>query len=287
MVLIICFVTGIIFSTKHFDVFNFPFTQPRVNILVLGDSHTQCSINDTLLPHSLNLSESADTYFYSYVKVKRMLAANPQVDTLILGYANFNITDNQDHWLKSENINSFKLPIYFFLFDLEDFRNFIKINPTQLLEFSGTIFKRNFSHMYRIYNKEKIYKFGIGGYLPLQKQMESEERSINNNNISTTWKQSEIDILYLKKIYNLCKNNSVQLILVATPTQDHSGADSNNKQLVFRNNDLKEAVYLDFSDYPLKNDNFADNSHLNENGAANFTAILRKFLINTKICVNE
>ena len=154
MVIIICFVTGIIFGTKYFDLARFPFKQENVHVLILGDSHTQCGIDDALLPNSLNLSESADTYFYSYVKLKRMLKANPQIDTLILGYADFNITDNQDRWLRSENINSFKLPIYFFLFDQDDFSDFVKINPTQLLEFSGTIFKRNFSHLYRIFNKE-------------------------------------------------------------------------------------------------------------------------------------
>ncbi|WHF51436.1 hypothetical protein QGN23_13570 [Chryseobacterium gotjawalense] len=280
MVIIICFVTGMIISTKYFDLAHFPFKQESVHVLILGDSHTQCGIDDALLPHSLNLSESADTYFYSYVKLKRMFKANPQIDTLILGYADFNITDNQDRWLRSENINSFKLPIYFFLFDQDDFSDFIKINPTQLLEFSGTIFKRNFSHLYRIFAKEKINKFGIGGFLALEKQMENKEKSVNNKNINTTWKQSEIDILYLKKINDLCTTKNVKLILIATPTQNHSISGQNSKQVAFRNSHLKEAAYIDFSGYPLKNDNFADNSHLNAKGAAHFTVALKRVIIN-------
>ena len=282
MLIIICFVTGVIFGTKYFALAHFPFEQKNVHTLILGDSHTQCGINDVLLPHSLNLSESADTYFYSYVKLKRMLKANPQIDTLILGYANFNITDNQDHWLRSENINSFKLPIYFFLFDQDDFNDFIKINPTQLLEFSGTIFKRNFSHMYRIFNKEEIDKFGIGGFLALDKQMENKEKSVNNININTTWKQSEIDLLYLKKINDFCKTKKVKLILIATPTQDHPVSNHNRKQVAFWNSQLKEASYLDFSGYPLKNDSFADNSHLNAKGAAHFTKYLKQVIIDKK-----
>lgn len=280
MVLIICFVTGIIFGTRYFVLAHFPFEQKNVHTLILGDSHTQCGINDTLLPNSLNLSESADTYFYSYVKLKHMLAANPQINTLILGYTNYNITDNQDRWLRSENINSFKLPIYFFLFDQEDFRDFMKINPTQLLKFSGTIFKRNFSHLYRIFIKEKINKFGIGAFLDLEKQMENKEKSINNKNINTTSKHSEIDILYLKKINELCKTKHVKLILIATPTQDQLIATHHTKQLAFWKSHLKEALYLDFSTYHLKNDNFADNSHLNGKGATNFTAVLKHLIIN-------
>lgn len=278
--IIICFVAGMIFSTKYFALANFPFKQENIHTLILGDSHTQCSINDTLLPNSLNLSESADTYFYSYVKLKRMLKHNPQINTLILGYANFNITDNQDQWLQSENINSFKLPIYFFLFDQNDFSEFAKINPKFFVEFSGNILKRNFSHLYRIFTQEKINEFGIGGFLALKKQMEKKEKSINNKNIKSTWKQSEIDIFYLKKINDLCKIKNVKLILIATPTQEHSVSTHNSKQVAFWKSQLKEASYLEFSDYKLENDNFADNSHLNAKGAANFTTAIKQMIVN-------
>ena len=43
------------------------------NILILGDSHTENAINDSIFSNSLNYSASADAYIFSYVKLKAIL----------------------------------------------------------------------------------------------------------------------------------------------------------------------------------------------------------------------
>ena len=252
---------------------NFPFHQKQITTLILGDSHTQCALNDEILENTLNLSESADTYFYSYVKLKRMLEHNHHIETLILGYAPYNITLNQDEWLQSPDINSFKLPIYFFLFDKSDVIDFIKINPTFIPSYAGTIVKRNFSHLMRIYKNEEINRFGIGGYLALDKEIGKEESKSNYKNIHDTKARSQQDIKYLLKIYELCKKSNVKLILLSTPVLPSKNVAS-DPHIEYWQKNMPNASYLDFSDLKLDMRDFADRSHLNKNGSDRFTKFL-------------
>jgi hypothetical protein len=267
-----------VLATKYIALSQFNFKiQDNKNILILGDSHTQCAINDSVFKNAINLSESADSYFYSYVKLKRILANNSQIDTLVLGYSTHNISKNQDAWFKDSQINGFKLPIYFYLFDNEDMIEFIKINPLQVPKNAMIIVKRNFSHMYREYHKESINKFGIGGFLPLTEKHNNPSLSANKNIKNRRKEFSAIDIEFLKKIYALCKKNKIKVILLNTPTietKKSSKAFYQKKYFSFAKEELSNATLMDFSELSVTKDKFADNSHLNSKGAILFSKFL-------------
>ena len=63
------------------------------NILILGDSHTEVSLNDSIISNSINFSLGTSSYFHSYIKLKYILSNNEHIDTLILGYS-FNSLTN-------------------------------------------------------------------------------------------------------------------------------------------------------------------------------------------------
>ena len=208
-----------------------------------------------------------------------MLSENETIDMVILGYAQHNVTANQDRWLRSEAINSFKLPLYFFMFDSEDYQSFISFNASQLLKFSPIILKRNFSHLYRILKRTNINQFGIGGFRLLKEEVQKNVFIKDNNNIQKSLIPSTIDIVYLNKIYQLCKNNKIEVILLSTPTLvNESATDPSSFHLKFWKKNMPEAKFLDYAAFNMNETDFADSSHLNEKGASRFTGFLQSVL---------
>ncbi|MEC4004421.1 hypothetical protein OX283_007120 [Flavobacterium sp. SUN052] len=263
--------------------FDFSISKEK-NILILGDSHTQCALNDTIISNALNMSESADTYFYSYTKLKNIIPSNKQIDTLILGYAPNNLSVTQDNWLVDSSINGFKLPLHFFLFDKNDTTEFLSNAPFQLVQNVPFIIKNNLGHLYRIKKKEKINHFGIGGFLALSHvDTTQEKKEIVDENVHKEVKFGSKDIVYLQKIYSLCEKNKIKLILLDTPIEQKLHAEPSvfyNKYLEFKNSNLPNATLLDYSKIPFDKKDFADKDHLNANGARLFSLWFVKQLYN-------
>ncbi|KAA6316169.1 hypothetical protein EZS27_033485 [termite gut metagenome] len=42
-----------------------PIVEIKEKVLILGDSHTECAINDTIFTNSYNYSQSAEPFIYS------------------------------------------------------------------------------------------------------------------------------------------------------------------------------------------------------------------------------
>lgn len=265
------------------STFNFSIPKDK-NLLILGDSHTQCALNDTIISNALNMSESADTYFYSYTKLKKIVVHNKQIDTLIIGYAPNNLSMTQDKWLVDCSINAFKLPLHFFLFDEEDVNSFLSNAPFQLVKNVPFIIKNNLGHLYRIKKKEKINRFGIGGFLALSHKDTTDDKKeiadkIQNSKVKCGYK----DLDNLKKIYSLCEKNKIKLLLLATPIEQNSNEKPSifySDYLEFKNTNLPNATLLDYSKVRFDKNDFADPVHLNANGARLFSEWFVKQLPN-------
>lgn len=252
------------------------------NILVLGDSHTQCAINPTVFPQALNLSESADTYFYSYVKLKKILEHNKQIDTLIIGYSHNNIAKAQDNWLADEAINGSKLPVYFFLFERSELNDFIGLEPLQLAKNIPGIIRRNFSHGWRIRQQAPISRFGIGDYKPIDHVIGAADYT-QAQTIPEKFdgQLGSRDIGYLKKIYNRCERRNIKVILLAPPVLLSKSKENPfyaERYETYAQQQLPHATKINYSDLQMPKDYFADAAHLNAKGASRFTAMLREKL---------
>lgn len=272
----------IINSTFNYSI------NPSKNILILGDSQTQCALNDTVFNNALNLSESADTYFYSYIKLKKIIPQNNQIDTLFLSYAPHNVSITQDNWLQDNSINGFKLPLHFFLFDTSDVLNFGRIAPFQLLKNYPKVVGKNASHIYRIFKNEPINKFGIGGYKAIFHKLD--ETNNEKPALILQKKQNQFaktDLEYLKKIYSYCNNKKIKMILIATPL---SPKVANNdlrfldKYKTFASSELCNATLLNYTNYSIEKKYFADNVHLNYQGAKLFSVMIKN-VIKIKIII--
>ena len=53
-------------------------------ILLAGASHIQCDIDDSLIPGAVNIARSSERYLFTWLKLSRYFAANPELEAVVL-----------------------------------------------------------------------------------------------------------------------------------------------------------------------------------------------------------
>ena len=112
-----------------------------INTLVIGDSHTELAINDSLLNNTLNISTPAEGYIFTYMKLRNILKNNSQIRNIMLGvsYHNFSsyydkyIYEEEPYSLISQHISLMELKdLFIFLEKLPQFKTWLKYSETVL-----------------------------------------------------------------------------------------------------------------------------------------------------------
>jgi len=246
------------------------------NILVLGNSHPECALNDKLMPNVFNLAQSGSGYFYDYVKAKELLNKNDQIDTLIIGYSYGDLEEKMDSWFTDDYRIKHKIRNHLFLFDFNDYLSLSKGNPQSvLLHTPQTIF-----HNMKI----PSYGFsGLGGYKNLTRnKVKEDKKRLAKNPTKKSAQLSSYQSKYLLKIYELCKAEDIKLVLLSTPVHSLKIKDQqvlHATYINFAKQYLPEAILIDDSDLALPEEFYADLTHLNEKGA-NFYS---EYFLNRKI----
>lgn len=250
-------------------------------ILILGDSNTECAINDSIFSQSINKSASSESFYFSYIKIREILGANSNIDTVLLAFAPHNIFENE--WLANDiHIHSI-FQLYYTFMNWEDFMYIFSKNPKAVIAAFPTIIERFIKNVFKItFNKSIVY----GGHTKLNKIYDKslipryqnnidEFTYIKNNNFNV----SNIEELYLKKIIFFCKEKGIKLYLINTPKRlellnfSKYGA---KEFLEYYSKEYFEIDFLDFSELQFPENNFGDYIHLNKEGAINFSKFLRK-----------
>jgi hypothetical protein len=246
------------------------------NILVIGDSHTECAIDDSIFMHSVNISQSGTAYLYSYIKLRKILAENPHIDTALVSFNSESIQQSLDEWTIGERAILAHIPNYISLITTEELSVFMN-NQTfysaivkMPLKCIRTIVKFLVKHTLTY---KDLY---IGGYLKLdrdrlQRAIELEQVE---NTMNSKIEYSEYQINYLLKIVDLCAEKDVNLILFNSPT--YNAQKYGNLQALddFYNTYLTGTEYLDFSNFALPDYGYGDIGHLNFKGAEIFSKYL-------------
>ena len=251
--------------------FNFEFKKYQ-NILILGNSHTECSISDKILSNSVNISQSASSYFYSYIKVREFVKRNPTIDTVIISFSDNDLFSEKEKWLSSTEKIRNKMTRMIFLFNTEDYLTLFCSNPitTSLQSFIV------YSDFYNLYIHRRSF---IGGYNQLNKNKIKESiLEFNQDTPKIDYKIAHTELKYLLKIYELCEKEGVHLILLNSPV--HPVLQSHFSLIKDRNykiasEKMTNATFLDHSSYKLDNSMFADLSHLNGTGSISYSLFLK------------
>lgn len=113
-------------------------------IALFGHSHSECAYNDTLIPKLTNLSHSAESYFYTFQKVKKYLSQNPQITTVLIEFSNNQIDTKMDDWTWGYTYMSNMFPQYASFMSLADFELLAKHNSKYFMNCVGIAARTNF-----------------------------------------------------------------------------------------------------------------------------------------------
>ena len=83
------------------------------NVLILGDSHTQYGLDDSIILNSLNISQSAQHFIYSYNVLKQLLNTNSQIEKVILGVSFHSFAKKNDRNIQAFDKNEVHVPNLF------------------------------------------------------------------------------------------------------------------------------------------------------------------------------
>ncbi|TAI48577.1 hypothetical protein [Flagellimonas allohymeniacidonis] len=248
--------------------------EPHQNILILGDSHTEYAINDSIWKNSVNLSHSADSYIYSLMKIKRMKQENPQIDTLLLAFSNHNLlTEYDERWLLNSSHVKSKFRIYTDLMSFKDFKFFLKSKP--LAVFQGILEMPKYSIKLLLKGGIKERDLGKFQYSNRNKLAESIER-FQRNNVQRALEYSQVEKENFFDIVDFCRSNGITLLLISTPIHEvYLNNEKKKKEFEllydFYSSNLKDVTFLDYSFFKLSDSDYQDMNHLNHKGAKKFT----------------
>ena len=250
----------------------------HIGILVLGESTTECGINTDMFINAVNLSKSADSYFYNYLKLKKIIDDNCKVDTLLIAYAPHNTFQFiEDRWLLDKSNMKSRLGNYLPIMVFEDYKLLLSQNSNFSRAVISSAIEHSLKNIIRYFmNGQLAYKYG--GFLKRSSSVAiSDEDEVQND-----FEPAVLELLYLKKIQSLCQQNSIKLILINTPKTtkklelESYGVSIFNKRT---KTDFVGLSYIDASNTSLDSNYYADMMHLNVEGANYFT----NFLVSTSL----
>ncbi|QCE40115.1 hypothetical protein [Psychroserpens sp. NJDZ02] len=242
------------------------------NQLVFGHSHPECAYNDSIIQNFENFAQSAESYFYTYSKLKKIVEVNNQVRTVFLEFTNYEIDDDWDKlYTWGDNIISRNYPKYAPVIETSDLLMIAKKNMKEVVSAQSTSFMNNANFIFR--SKKNFPKtINWGGYYYLKRdKTDSLLTVLSSENLlkfQQTDKLASTNLTYLLKIIEFCKKSKVQLYLIRSPLHPkYPGLHNESDFINIIDTRLSNVEFLDFKNFPLKNSEFGDLNHLNHKGA--------------------
>lgn len=251
---------------------------PHTNILIIGDSHTETSVNPDIITDSANVSKSGENYFYSYYKLSHILRLNPQIKTIVLGFSPHNIMKTYDSYTYNDRANQWQK--YFPLFDADAREKIACFKMHYIVPF----LQYRYGIPFRIYEDDFSFYGGYqerrGSFLT-QKHLRSKIASHFRDAGGSYAGVSRDMVEYLERIIALCEVNRIHLVLFSAPLDPQYRALIPNEALI----DFKKVLldktayrgdvsYLDLSTLDLPGSSFYDCDHVNLDGAKIVSGIL-------------
>lgn len=240
---------------------------------ILGNSHPQCAINDTLLNQNyLNLSRSGEPLFYTTIKAQNLIN-KLKADTLIIEFENSAVYCIS--WVLDDDQLLDKYKRYFCLMTAKQhlfmFKNNFKkslktlfyLKPKDVLNYNSI--DGGNRYLVRDFDSTKLNNFQIDRYNYIQKKYSSETQYAN-----------------FESLKNLISNNpSTYFIITRMPLHKKYNFFQNSVYFSYVNELAKyrNCRYIDFNQFTALPDScFGDDEHLNYKGAKIFTPIFDSLL---------
>jgi|APTNR8051073442_1049403.scaffolds.fasta_scaffold00177_38 hypothetical protein len=247
------------------------------DILIVGDSYTECAINDTLFMRATNMSQPAEAYLYTYLKLKKFLQVNPHVDSVVVGFSALNLNTFAEDWYDEESRMQRSVSRNFPLLRLNDLWLLFKREPGFLFNSCLITYKDYIKRYVQRRRISNLKQMNIGKYLFLNRNLSNNTANELNwilKMMEPTFSQTQIE--YLRKIENLCNERKVSLILFYSPVHPSYPDSLKRSVLTLYQKEFSQIPLADFSSFVLPDSCYADLQHLNYKGARIFSAHLEK-----------
>jgi hypothetical protein len=277
LLLFISVLTGIIllpflildyFNNKIFSEYK---VNPDINTLFIGDSHVRLAMNDSIIKNSINISQNAESFCFSYYKIKTLLNNNPSIRKVYLGLSYHCLSSYYDDLIYGKYSDEIASR-YFFILPFKEKINFIGYNLKSLQPFLKKTFNAG---RYNITVKDNNYLF-LGYYENPFNSFAAEEKSMDRRlseqfyTNGTLTPFSDFNISYLEKIIELCKEKKVTLVTLNTPLHPYYKSKI-PEAYTKRYNEIISANHLaveDFHNIPLNDSCYTpDGDHVTTQGA--------------------
>lgn len=244
----------------------------RVHVLFLGASHVEYAVDDSMMTSAVNWARGSERYAYTYIKLSHLLEDNPRIDTVFLELAPTDLWADADDKYHKENEQSFYVANYWPFFSLAEWRIFAG-EPLQ----AGRVVVANLLQADNVLRHDKWWK-KMGGHEKTFEEMDA---------AAAKWEPAEslghgnaVNYGYLRKIVRLCEKRGVKLYFLETPTSHIERIyDIAYFRDAYRKN-FSDVEFVDYSDWPMADDERKDPHHLNHRGAVRFTReIMERFHI--------
>ena len=254
----------------------------NANTLIIGDSHTVFSCDPEYIENSVNVSQVAEPYIVTYFKLKTLLAQNPQIKKVVLGFSYHNFSAFND---KKFEDAAFAGNIW------DQYYPLLSLKTVEPLEINKKVyFTRFIRHcmlpnadyvLNKVKNTGRTYPY-IGNY---RTSDTSHIGEVSVDSIISRHYYDQGSVLgisatsvdYFEKMMTLTQEKGVTLYLVCTPLHpDYIAKVPENIQFVFDSlareaAQHKHVTFIDLSK-DVQNDNlFTDYDHLNTLGAQPFS----------------
>lgn len=248
----------------------------NIHTIICGDSHTKTALNDSIIPNSLNIAHSSEHYLYTFNVLKILLKSNPQIRTVILGFSFHNMSSYYDDNLFEPEKTQYMYPRYISVLD----RKAVSMILTSNL--SG--FVRDIKDIYQGVNRhigaKDLSQYGfIGGFY------DSDRTNKNDSTLRRALMYhyynpdqslqgfSTFQLLYLKSIFDMCRDANVRLILMNCPVSREYRAQIPARFIehYYEVAEKYEDVFIDYHDYIVPEDFYGDGDHLNKSGSKLFS----------------
>ena len=248
--------------------------------IILGHSHSECAYNDSLINDFSNLSQSGESYFYTYQKLKMILGQNIHIKAVFIELSNNQIIDQMNEWIWGDKYLSHYYSTYSPFMTLADNKLIAEHNIFGLLNVLPVSFKNNFLN---IFTNNLNYSNKIGSYNYLVRDKTDSLLSADDylkDSIDYQKGVSIRNIEYLDKIIDYCLKSGKKVYLLRSPL--HPKYVGYKNESIFKgiiSSKYSKIDFFDFSKFPLLNSEFGDLDHLNYRGAKIYSIWFNKLIV--------
>lgn len=234
------------------------------HVLFMGASHVARGIDDSITPFAVNLASGSERYMFTYIKLQHLFEHNHQIDTIFLECAPTDLWEHTDDKYFKDNEMVRFFGNYYPLF-----------NADQWL-----MYKNKFSTAFTLLFRKTVIDYIIGiDYTYFKSKYKKKIQTLDKSKVKYDPMKGnyghEINYSYLRKIIDLCNEKGVKLYFLYCPVyKPEYYYDQNYYYNAYKRN-FSDIELLDFSHYPMEDNERQDAHHLNSKGALKFTKMLQ------------